>query len=364
MADFEQPTKTHPATPVVTLYVVFLILGLLTGVLANFNDYIEEKFGIDLSSAKSILLGEVPILEFGDGISLGDKVVTLDSTSIFAQPGDSTPIGSVPSGTFAKVIGGPVTIDGVKWWEIQFEDGSVGWVRDSDLAGSEVITTKETAVYANPGDLSSIDSVPKGIKGKIIDGPRTINGVTWWKVEFEDGTVGWVKEDSLGAPGESILSGAFGKLISRLKAVSTFISLIVLVMLIYAFIRLKQVEGEVRKNYEEHFDTTDDKPQDTRWLNITSNTNSENPNDWKQAILDADSILDELITAQGFEGSGLGEKLKSIRPERLSSIDSAWEAHKVRNRIAHDGGDFVLTQREAKRVVNLYAVVFRELGFL
>jgi hypothetical protein len=56
--------------------------------------------------------------------------------------------------------------------------------------------------------------------------------------------------------------------------------------------------------------------------------------------------------------------MKSIEKSDFNSIDMAWEAHKIRNSIAHEGSDFLLNQREAKRVIGLYEIVFREFRYI
>jgi deoxyadenosine/deoxycytidine kinase len=82
------------------------------------------------------------------------------------------------------------------------------------------------------------------------------------------------------------------------------------------------------------------------------------------AIIEADIMLDEMLTALGYLGDGVGEKLKTVEPSNILTLDAAWEAHKVRNRIAHSGKDFELNQRETKRVVGLFESVFREFGMI
>lgn len=89
---------------------------------------------------------------------------------------------------------------------------------------------------------------------------------------------------------------------------------------------------------------------------------SLNPNDWKLAIIEADIILDDVLKQHGYPGASLGERLKSISPQQLGSLQDAWEAHKVRNRIAHDGADFVLTKRLADETIARYRRVFAEFG--
>ena len=97
-----------------------------------------------------------------------------------------------------------------------------------------------------------------------------------------------------------------------------------------------------------------------RWDNVLKHSQSGNENDWRQAIIEADIILDELVTKLGYKGEGLGEKLKRAVKGDFKSLDQAWEAHKVRNMIAHSGSDFSLNQVEVNRVINLYRQVFEE----
>jgi hypothetical protein len=99
-----------------------------------------------------------------------------------------------------------------------------------------------------------------------------------------------------------------------------------------------------------------------KFAELQAHLDSDNPNDWKLAIIEADIILDDTLKRQGYAGPTLGDRLKSISPESLHSIDDAWQAHKVRNQIAHAGADFVLTQKIARETIMQYERVFKELG--
>lgn len=79
---------------------------------------------------------------------------------------------------------------------------------------------------------------------------------------------------------------------------------------------------------------------------------------WRIGIMEADNLLLETLRNKGYQGEGIGEMLKMAS---FKTIDLAWDAHKIRNRIAHEGSDFELTEREAKRAFILYESVLREL---
>lgn len=101
-------------------------------------------------------------------------------------------------------------------------------------------------------------------------------------------------------------------------------------------------------------------PLETRWEKIVAKSNSENSSDWRWAIIEADIILDELLDKLQLPGSTMGEKLKAVEPSDFVTVELAWEAHKARNAVAHQGSNFLLNQRETRRIISLYEAVFKE----
>ncbi|MBX4189377.1 hypothetical protein KW785_02150 [Candidatus Parcubacteria bacterium] len=101
-----------------------------------------------------------------------------------------------------------------------------------------------------------------------------------------------------------------------------------------------------------------------KWKRVITHINSNNPSDWRLAIIEADIILDELLRIQGYHGDTIGEMLKAVERSDMRTIDNAWEAHKVRNLVAHGGGDYDLTERDAKRTIALFESVFKEFGII
>ena len=97
-----------------------------------------------------------------------------------------------------------------------------------------------------------------------------------------------------------------------------------------------------------------------RWEKIIKLSESENSSDWRLAIIEADIILDDLLEKLQLPGETMGEKLKAVEKSDFVTIELAWEAHKARNAIAHEGSNFLLNQRETRRVISLYESVFKE----
>lgn len=138
---------------------------------------------------------------------------------------------------------------------------------------------------------------------------------------------------------------------------------------IYSFMKLREVEHQEEKIYgvvpnEDlgEVEKADVRKDNDAWAKILEHVHSENPAEWRVAIIDADNMLEEMLRDAGYRGEGVGELLKSVDPSDMLTLDAAWEAHKIRNRIAHAGQDFDLTSREAKRVIGLYESAFKEFG--
>ncbi|MDO8593686.1 MAG: hypothetical protein Q7R59_02225 [bacterium] len=140
------------------------------------------------------------------------------------------------------------------------------------------------------------------------------------------------------------------------------LSILAFIIIIYLTIQL----FELRKR-EEVFYTTLIVPPETaggdnpRWLHIQSLAESASPSEWREAIIEADIMLDDLLTERGYVGAGVGEKLKAVEPRDVATLQDAWEAHKVRNQIAHEGSAFGLSESLARRTIAHYEAVFREL---
>lgn len=95
-----------------------------------------------------------------------------------------------------------------------------------------------------------------------------------------------------------------------------------------------------------------------RWAIIEGYMSSNNEALWRIGIIESDNMLREVLIEKGYTGIDVGEMLTNAK---FNTIQLAWDAHKVRNRIAHEGSDYTLTDREAKRVNGLYEAIFKEL---
>ncbi len=136
---------------------------------------------------------------------------------------------------------------------------------------------------------------------------------------------------------------------------------------IYAVRELQKINEAVNAVYADSGKTEEvivDQKGNRRWERVVAHLNSTSVNDWKFAILEADIILDELLDATGYRGETVSDKLKRVEASDFETLEFAWEAHKVRNTIAHEGSEFVISEREARRVIGLYQSVFEEFHYV
>jgi hypothetical protein len=134
--------------------------------------------------------------------------------------------------------------------------------------------------------------------------------------------------------------------------------------IIYAYIKIAEyAEAESHHLHEsEHrwHELYGGHAENNRWGTVQKHIESENPNDWKLAIIEADVLLERMLDKAGFVGATIGEKLKNTSGRSFETIDDAWQAHRVRNQIAHGGADYVLTHKVAKETLIQYERVFKE----
>lgn len=162
------------------------------------------------------------------------------------------------------------------------------------------------------------------------------------------------------------------------KAVLFFWAMFFLIIICYVIVRMieirakeqKHLQQEIREyahhkaEYEKHLREEVGGSKNERWSKTLSYLFSQHASDWKLAIIEADSMLESLMDQLGFKGETLGDRLKLANQENFPNLTIAWEVHTVRNRIAHEGLAFELSQHEAKRIIALYERIFHDYGYI
>lgn len=154
------------------------------------------------------------------------------------------------------------------------------------------------------------------------------------------------------------------------NTIGAVLSVLLLIGIVVSKLGSAKISDEKKALRAAHFNTGDkdpisqQNPHIERWLKIENLFHSQSENDWRAAILDADSMLEACITDFGFVGDSFGEKLKSMDRSRVPALDAMWEVHKLRNTIAHEGSHFSLTHRQAYRAYKIYENILRDFQYI
>jgi hypothetical protein len=323
---FDTEDDDNLAGKVIGLIFIILILGTIferNGWLDSFRSFSSSAENTTISEPSDLSPNRI----FPSGeISLGDVVINKREVIVRDQPGGQ-PLGKQFVRETARVIEGPENVFEKQWWRVDYPSAPDGWINKSDIT----------------------------------------KNVFWFKVfNVIPITLGYI------------------------QPILIIISLIVIVLIIWISSKRHELTKIQRKKKmleeeqkfsqeskddldgEENIDnlpTGDDAPRtedvhNRRWANVQSLINSHSVNDWKQAIIEADIVLEEMLDKMGYKGETVGDKLKKVEKSDFLTLNKAWEAHKIRNRIAHKGSEYVLTKDDADRAIKAYTEVFKEFYFI
>lgn len=230
-----------------------------------------------------------------------------------------------------------------------------------------VVSINDTTVFKSPGD-DKIGSQPWGATGTILQGPVTIGSVRYWYVDYVNPPDGWVQERDIAylESGPTLIERIIIYLyvaLNWIKLLIMAITLALMVGLIYVLRKLSRLRQNTRALMYPTVPVvkTEANP---KWERIVTLVESQSDSDWRLAILEADVMLDSILDKLDLPGDTMGDRMKAVEPSDFTTIENAWEAHKIRNQIAHEGPDFQLSQREARRVIELYRTVFEEFSVI
>jgi len=112
------------------------------------------------------------------------------------------------------------------------------------------------------------------------------------------------------------------------------------------------------------FEKASNVERNERWEKVEDLMASQSESDWRLGIMEADNMLGDMLEKMGYVGDTIGEKLKGIEAGDFKTLSDAWEAHKVRNQIAHEGVNFHMDKRGADRTIGMFKKVFEEFHFI
>lgn len=158
-----------------------------------------------------------------------------------------------------------------------------------------------------------------------------------------------------------------GQTWSVIGVISMLLSIVCIALIIFSLVRLVEIQLYDKEEIKHEIHTAllkekeKERNANPRWHYILTLIESPNDSDWRVAIIEADSMLEEILKEKGLSGETVSELLEGAKESGYSHIQDAWDAHLVRNEIAHQGSDFPLSQVEGRRVIKMFQNFFEEL---
>lgn len=146
-------------------------------------------------------------------------------------------------------------------------------------------------------------------------------------------------------------------------ALTWFLGLYGLVLLadVIMLLILRDIPGDLKKTiYGATRPLVSQSKFQKRWKNIEARLSMGNPSQYKAAILEADSLAEEMLSGIGFEGANMGERLATVREGQVVTLGDLRSGHAMRNRIIQDPA-LVLSVEEARETLDRYRGFFEEL---
>ncbi len=98
----------------------------------------------------------------------------------------------------------------------------------------------------------------------------------------------------------------------------------------------------------------------SRWLAVEQTLVRENEASFHLAILNADKLVDQALKDHGLPGKTMGDRMK-VANKRFTHRNAVWDAHKLRNKIAHEP-DVRVSYDQARRALAGFKRALKDLG--
>jgi hypothetical protein len=98
-----------------------------------------------------------------------------------------------------------------------------------------------------------------------------------------------------------------------------------------------------------------------RWATIQTMSKTGG-NGLRQAVSEADKLFDYVMKEQGYPGQTMADRLRAAQ-SKLSNRQAVWDAHKLRNALAHEVG-FDLVASQVRQALDGFERGLKDLGAL
>lgn len=136
--------------------------------------------------------------------AIGQRIATTRTTNVRASGAlGGSLLGTQVTGAKGTLTGGPVTADGITWWQVNYDEASDGWSGADNFTLSGFVVGERVEVWRNTNVRSSgklsgtlLGAQGTGSAGTVIAGPVTADNITWWQVNYDTGADGWSGADN------------------------------------------------------------------------------------------------------------------------------------------------------------------------
>lgn len=98
------------------------------------------------------------------------------------------------------------------------------------------------------------------------------------------------------------------------------------------------------------------------WSGILAKVAEASPDALRTAVIDADSLVDDVMKRMGRVGETFADRLATF-PSEDPIVDHVWDAHRLRNEMVHSTG-FQASVERAKRAVADYEAFLKDIKAL
>ncbi len=140
-----------------------------------------------------------------------------------------------------------------------------------------------------------------------------------------------------------------------IKFIFLSVNLFFIIFIIYALINTKWIKRLIiwdmieYLTYRSHAVSRIDKD----WSRIEAMFARGTESDAKLALIEADTVLNDVLQAQGYSGDSLTDKLQKMSADILDNLADVKKVHETVSNIIHDP-TYHLSVSEAKKIIDVY----------
>lgn len=99
-----------------------------------------------------------------------------------------------------------------------------------------------------------------------------------------------------------------------------------------------------------------------KWAAIERRLESGNPSEYKVAIIEADSLVNDIVKELGYEGDDMAKRLDRMALLQPEDAETLRSAHQIRNRIVFEQ-DFSVDRTQANEVLETFKEFLKKLEY-